>query len=148
MQFADHASARSSDCLEQLLADPELEQAVGDQDGAGTAGVVPPHADLLVVDADDAIAGHPPADPLLSVAFAMSQLIPDFGAASAKAALGRGGWLPHLHLSDGADVIAIDEARHVRADLTLEDAAIPRIVPNQVFQFVSDKVLMPLQQQR
>jgi len=89
MQFANRAVACASHRLEQLTAHPELKQAVGHEHVTGAAGVVPPHAHLLVVDADDTIAGHLPADPLLSVALGMSQLVADFFAARAEAALRR-----------------------------------------------------------
>src|SRR2546425_12219117 len=89
VQFANRALARASHGFEQLAADPELKQAVGHKHVIGAADVVPPHADLLVADADDTIAGHPPADPLLSVAFRMSQLLPDLCPGRAEAALRR-----------------------------------------------------------
>src|SRR5216683_4940867 len=89
MQFANCAVACASHRLKQLATDPELKQAVGHEHVTGAAGVVPPHAHLLVVDADDSVAGHLPADPLLSVALGMSQLMPDRFIAGAEAALGR-----------------------------------------------------------
>src|SRR5579864_292995 len=89
MQFADVASACSHDRLEQLVADPELKQAVGHQHVAGAAAKVLAHTDLLIADAHDSVAGHPPANPLLAVALRMSQLMPDFSVARAEPALRR-----------------------------------------------------------
>src|SRR6202171_2815207 len=68
MQFADSAFARSSHGLEQLVADPELKQAVRHEHVAGAAAEVFAYADLLVTDAHESIASHPSADPLLTIA--------------------------------------------------------------------------------
>src|SRR5713226_1156609 len=89
MQFANRALACARRGLEKLVAHPELKQAVGHQHVASAAAVVLAHADLLVTDAHETIAGHPPADPLLAVAFRMSLLMPDFCSARAEAALRR-----------------------------------------------------------
>src|SRR5439155_764655 len=85
---ANRAAAGASHGLEQLVTHPELKQAVGHQHVTGAAGVVPAHAHLLVADAHHTVAGHLPADPLLSVALWMSQLMPAFFSARAEAALG------------------------------------------------------------
>jgi hypothetical protein len=67
--FADLTSfACSGDCLQEFVADPELQYAVGDQDVAGAAGIMLADADLLVTDTDDAVAADLSADPLLAVA--------------------------------------------------------------------------------
>src|SRR5438105_11699418 len=89
MQFADVAGARSHDRLEQLVADPELKHGVGHQHVAGAAAIVLANADLLITDAHDSVAGHPPADPLLAVSLRMSQLMPDFSVARAEPAFRR-----------------------------------------------------------
>src|SRR4029077_1442447 len=86
---ANRAVACASHCLEELAANPELKQTIGHQHVAGAAGVVPAHAHLLVTDAHDTVAGHLSADPLLTVALWMSQLMPDFFMARVEAALRR-----------------------------------------------------------
>src|SRR6267154_4812990 len=68
MQFADSTFARSSHSLEQLVAHPELKQALRHEHIAGAATEVFAYADLLVTDAHESIAGHPSADPLLAIA--------------------------------------------------------------------------------
>src|SRR3982074_2939348 len=66
MQFADSAFACSSDRLEQLVAHPELKQAVRHEHIAGAATEVFADANLLVTDAHESIASYPPAAPLLT----------------------------------------------------------------------------------
>ena len=91
MQFADVALAGSYHRLEQLVADPELKQAVRHEDIAGAAAEVFAHADLLVTDAHDSVASHPPADPLLTVALGTrSQPMLRLAIAHLEAALRRG----------------------------------------------------------
>src|SRR2546427_3136023 len=91
MQFADSAFARSSHRLEQLVAHPELKQAVRREHIAGAAAEVFAHADLLVTDAHESIASHPAADPLLTVALgARGQTMLGLAVAGAEAALRRG----------------------------------------------------------
>src|SRR5712691_2153289 len=69
MLLADLSSRHGpSHCPEQLIADPELKQPRGDQDVAGAAAVVLAHADVLRVDAHDAVGCHSARDPLFSVA--------------------------------------------------------------------------------
>src|SRR5258705_7026509 len=53
---------------EQLTADPKLKQPLGDEDVAGAAAEVLTNADVLRVDAHDAIGCHPARDPVLAVA--------------------------------------------------------------------------------
>ena len=67
------ASGRPSDRPEEFIADPELKQAPGHQDIAGAAALVLAHADVLRVDAHDAVPGHSPRHPLLSVALGRSR---------------------------------------------------------------------------
>ena len=70
MLLANLSSRRgASDGPEELVADPELKQPIGDQDIAGAATVVLAHADVLGVDAHDAVGCHSARDPLLPVAF-------------------------------------------------------------------------------
>src|ERR1700687_4399999 len=91
MQFADSTFARSSHRLEQLVAHPELKQAVRHEHIAGAATEVFAYADLLVTDAHESIASHPSADPLLTIALGpRSQSMPRLVAAGVEAAL-RGG---------------------------------------------------------
>ena len=90
MLLADLAGFRSGHRLEQLVADPELKQPVGHQDVAGVASVVLAHADVLGVDADDSVRSHPARNPLLAVAFGMSQLMPDLLVRSPEAAFRSG----------------------------------------------------------
>src|SRR5712692_6669343 len=88
MQFADSAFARSSHRLEQLVADPELKQAVRHEHIAGAATELFAYADLLVTDAHESIASHPSADPLLAVALGpRSQSMLRLVVAGVKAAL-------------------------------------------------------------
>src|SRR5260370_20891033 len=91
MQFADSAFARSSHRLEQLVADPELKQAVRHEHIAGAAAEVFAYADLLVTDAHESIASHPSADPLLTIALGPpSQSMLRLVVAGVEAALLRG----------------------------------------------------------
>src|SRR4051794_39342666 len=64
--LTDLAVAGPGDGLGELVANPELHELVGDQHVAARAGVVLADADLLVVDADDTVAGAPPRHPLLA----------------------------------------------------------------------------------
>src|ERR1700674_2954193 len=68
MQFANISLAGPNHCLEQLVADPELKQAVRHEHIAGAATEVFAYADLLITDAHKSVASHPSADPLLTVA--------------------------------------------------------------------------------
>src|SRR5260370_16487050 len=69
MLLANITSWRSpSHRPEQLIADPELKQPLGDQDVAGAAAVILAHADVLRVDAHNAVGCNSARDPLLSVA--------------------------------------------------------------------------------
>src|SRR5450756_3206906 len=68
MQFADLPLTGPNHGLEQLVADPELKQAVRHEHIAGAATEVFAYADLLVTDAHESIASHPSADPLLTIA--------------------------------------------------------------------------------
>src|SRR4030088_2555247 len=68
MQFADLALTGPNHGLEQLVADPELKQAVRHEHIAGAATEVFAYADLLATDAHKAIGSHPSADPLLTIA--------------------------------------------------------------------------------
>src|SRR5260221_13808711 len=68
VHFADVSLASSNHGFEEIAADPELKQAIGHEHIAGAAAEVFAHADLLVADADESIASHPSADPLLAVA--------------------------------------------------------------------------------
>src|ERR1700687_3474507 len=91
MQFADSTFARSSHRLEQLVAHPELKQAVRHEHIAGAATEVFAYADLLVTDAHESIASHLSADPLLTVALGpRSQSVLRLVVAGVEAAL-RGG---------------------------------------------------------
>src|ERR1700674_4137843 len=91
MQFADIPFAGPDHGLEQLVADPELKQAVGHEHIAGAATEVFAYADLLVTDADESIASHPSADPLLTIALGpRSQSMLRLVVAGVEAAL-RGG---------------------------------------------------------
>src|SRR5260370_9707678 len=90
MQFADSAFARSNHRLEQLVAHPELKQAVRHKHIAGAATEVFAHADLLVTDAHESIASHPAADPLLTVALGpRCPWIRRWSAGGAETAIGR-----------------------------------------------------------
>src|SRR6266851_10094627 len=96
MFLADLTSWRGpSHRPEQLIADPELKQPLGDQDVAGAAAVVLADADVLGVDAYDAVGRHSARDPLLSGPLWVSQLMPDLTSACAKPAV-RGGILEGL----------------------------------------------------
>src|SRR6202790_4184725 len=91
MQFADLARAGPNHGLEQLVADPELKQAVRHEHIAGAATKVFADADLLVTDAHQSVASHPSADPLLAVALGpRSQSVLRLVVAGVEAALGRG----------------------------------------------------------
>ena len=91
MQLADIPLAGPNHGLEQLVADPELEQPVGHEHIAGAATEVFADADLLVTDAHESIASHPSADPLLTVALGpRSQSVLRLVVAGVEAAL-RGG---------------------------------------------------------
>src|SRR5260370_7151080 len=91
MQLADIALAGPNHGLEQLVADPELKQAVRHEHIAGAATKVFADADLLVTDAHESIASHPSADPLLTVALGpRSQSVLRLVVAGVEAAL-RGG---------------------------------------------------------
>ena len=69
MLLADLTSWRGpSHRPEQLIADPELKQPCGDQDVAGAAAEVLADADVLRVDAHDAVGCHSARDPVLSIA--------------------------------------------------------------------------------
>src|SRR2546430_16995260 len=81
MFLADLALAGPGDCLEQLVSDPELKQPVRDQDVALAAAVVLAHADVLPVDAVDAIARPSSGHPLLTVALWTSGQLPTLVAA-------------------------------------------------------------------
>src|SRR3989442_1766634 len=73
MLLADLTSWRGpSHRPEQLIADPELKEPLGDQDVAGAAAVVLADANVLGVDAHDAVGCHPARDPLLTVALRRS----------------------------------------------------------------------------
>src|SRR5437588_12473006 len=104
MQFADRALAGSSHRLEQLVAHPELKQAVRYEHIAGAATEVFAHADLLVADAHESIASHPSADPLFAIALGpRSQAMPRLVVAGMKAAL-RGGVEQPLMRTPGVGV--------------------------------------------
>src|SRR6202171_3307807 len=91
MQFADLALTGPNHGLEQLVANPELKQAVGHEYIAGAATEVFADADLLVTDAHESIASYPSADPLLTVALGTrSQSVLRLVVAGVEAAL-RGG---------------------------------------------------------
>src|SRR5216684_2569707 len=91
MQLTDVAPAGSYHRLEELVAHPELKQAIGHEDIAGAAAEVFAHADLLVTDAHDSVASHPSANPLLPVALgARSQPMLRLVIAGTEAALWRG----------------------------------------------------------
>ena len=76
MFLADVALAGPGDCLEQLVPNPELKQPVRHQDVALAAAVVLAHADVLPVDADDAVARDTSRNPLLTVALRASHELP------------------------------------------------------------------------
>src|SRR4030081_3967317 len=91
MEFANISLAGPNHGLEQLVAYPELKQAVRHEHIAGTATEVFAYADLLVTDAHESIASHPSADPLLTIAFGpRSQSMLRLVVAGVEAAL-RGG---------------------------------------------------------
>src|SRR5207245_11309143 len=95
MQFADSAFARSSHRLEQLVAHPELKQAVRHEHIAGAAAEVFAYADLLVTDAHESIASHASADPLLTIALgprsqSLLRLVVAGVAAAGARGVGRG----------------------------------------------------------
>src|ERR1700730_8023391 len=91
MQLADIPLAGPNHGLEQLIADPELKQAIGHEHIAGAATEVFAYADLLVTDAHESIASHPSADPLLTIALGpRSQSMPRLVVAGVEAAV-RGG---------------------------------------------------------
>ena len=56
--LADDSMGGAYLSLDQLAADPELEQAVLDQDVAGAARVSVPDIHLLITNADDSVARH------------------------------------------------------------------------------------------
>ena len=64
--LADFTTPGAGHGLEQFVADPELEHAVADEHVAGAAAVVLADADLLPADADQAVGGDAPGDPLLA----------------------------------------------------------------------------------
>src|SRR5947199_8550574 len=88
MLLADLTSWRGpSHRPEQLIADPELKQPFGDQDVAGAAAEVLADADVLRVDAHDAIGCHSARDPLLSIALGRCCKLARAVLATAKPAL-------------------------------------------------------------
>src|SRR5690349_19696080 len=95
MLLADLPGFGSRHRLEQLVADPELKQPVGNEDVASAATVVLAHADVLRVHADDSVWRHAAGDPLLATALLMSHLMPDLPVVSAESAF-RGGILQGL----------------------------------------------------
>src|SRR4030081_302444 len=68
MEFANISLAGPNHGLEQLVAYPELKQAVRHEHIAGAATEVFAYADLLVTYPHESIASHPSADPLLTIA--------------------------------------------------------------------------------
>src|SRR3989442_731968 len=90
MLLADLTSWRGpSHRPEQLIADPELKQPLGDQDVAGAAAVVLADADVLGVDAHDAVGCHSARNPLLAVALRRSRERAWVVLTALKPALGR-----------------------------------------------------------
>ena len=63
--LADRSRVGAVRGLDELVADPELQHRVGDQDVAVRAGEVLPDADLLCADAGAPFRGDLPRDPLL-----------------------------------------------------------------------------------
>src|SRR5438445_13116292 len=69
MLLANRPAAPAGHCLEQLAPNPELQRALRHKHVAGAPSEVLADADLLPVDADQAVGGDLPADPLLPAAF-------------------------------------------------------------------------------
>src|SRR6476646_5159025 len=74
MLLADLPATCPGDRLQELIAHPELKEAVRHENVAGAAAEVLADADLLRVDADEAVASHQARDPLLTVALRTAQL--------------------------------------------------------------------------
>ena len=85
MLLADLTFAGPCDRLQEFVAHPELKQAIRHEHVAGAGAVVLAHADMLRIDADDAVASDSARNPLLAVALRtaqLAQLTADFGMKS------------------------------------------------------------------